>query len=67
MFENKYFFRLCEVLNLDFKNILIVEVLFFNIGGIVIVIGDLFNVIIVFNLDMKDKVGLLFIFLKLYL
>lgn len=55
------------MLNLDFKNILIVEVLFFNIGGIVIVIGDLFNVIIVFNLDMKDKVGLLFIFLNLYL
>lgn len=67
MFEYKYFFRLCEVLNLDFKKILIVEVLFFNIGGIVIVIGDLFNVIIVFNLDMKDKVGLLFIFLNLYL
>lgn len=55
------------MLNLDFKNILIVEVLFFNIGGIVIVIGDLFNVIIVFNLDMKEKVGLLFIFLNLNL
>ncbi|XP_052675564.1 P protein-like [Crassostrea angulata] len=47
--------RLCEVLNLDPKNILIAEVLFSNIGGTATAIGDPPNVIIVSNSDMKDK------------
>ncbi|ESO95247.1 hypothetical protein LOTGIDRAFT_180671 [Lottia gigantea] len=40
-------FRLCEVLNLDPKQILIAEVLFSNIGGTATAIGDPPNVIIV--------------------
>lgn len=55
------------MLNLDPKNILIAEVLFSNIGGTATAIGDPPNVIIVSNSDMKDKVGLLFTPLKLYL
>ncbi|XP_061164126.1 P protein-like [Saccostrea echinata] len=47
--------RLCEVLNLDPKNILIAEVLFSNIGGTATAIGDPPNVIIVSNSDMKAK------------
>lgn len=44
--------RLCEVLNLDPKNILIAEVLFSNIGGTATAIGDPPNVIIVNNKDL---------------
>lgn len=55
------------MLNLDPKKILIAEVLFSNIGGTATAIGDPPNVIIVSNSDMKDKVGLLFTPLKLYL
>lgn len=47
--------RLCEVLNLDPKNILIAEVLFSNIGGTATAIGDPPNVIIVSNSDMKKN------------
>ncbi|XP_062613965.1 P protein-like isoform X1 [Saccostrea cucullata] len=47
--------RLCEVLNLDPKNILIAEVLFSNIGGTATAIGDPPNVIIVSNSDMGNK------------
>ncbi|XP_048775798.1 P protein-like [Ostrea edulis] len=47
--------RLCEVLNLDPKNILIAEVLFSNIGGTATAIGDPPNVIIVSNSDMKEN------------
>ncbi|KAK3099314.1 hypothetical protein FSP39_002532 [Pinctada imbricata] len=47
--------RLCEVLNLDPKNVLIAEVLFSNIGGTATAIGDPPNVIIVSNSEMKEK------------
>ncbi|XP_069130370.1 P protein-like [Argopecten irradians] len=47
--------RLCEVLNLDPKNILIAEVLFSNIGGTATAVGDPPNVIIVSNKEMSDK------------
>ncbi|XP_060603939.1 P protein-like isoform X2 [Ruditapes philippinarum] len=45
--------RLCEVLNLDPKKILIAEVLFSNIGGTATAIGDPPNVIIVSHKDVK--------------
>ncbi|RUS78589.1 hypothetical protein EGW08_013657 [Elysia chlorotica] len=45
--------RLCEVLNLDPKRILIAEVLFSNIGGTATAIGDPPNVIIVGALSSK--------------
>ncbi|CAC5387227.1 P protein [Mytilus coruscus] len=45
--------RLCEVLNLDPKKILIAEVLFSNIGGTATGIGDPPNVIIVSTPDFK--------------
>jgi len=47
------YFRLCEVLNLDPKKILIAEVLFSNIGGTATGIGDPPNVIIVSTDDFK--------------
>ncbi|XP_033743295.1 P protein-like [Pecten maximus] len=47
--------RLCEVLNLDPKNILIAEVLFSNIGGTATAVGDPPNVIIVSNKEMSAK------------
>ncbi|XP_060073319.1 P protein-like [Ylistrum balloti] len=47
--------RLCEVLNLDPKNILIAEVLFSNIGGTATAVGDPPNVIIVSNKEMSEK------------
>ncbi|KAL3878959.1 hypothetical protein ACJMK2_031283 [Sinanodonta woodiana] len=47
--------RLCEVLNLDPKKILIAEVLFSNIGGTATAIGDPPNVIIVSDRILKSK------------
>ncbi|WAQ98954.1 P-like protein [Mya arenaria] len=47
--------RLCEVLNLDPKKILIAEVLFSNIGGSATAIGDPPNVIIVSHKDVKNS------------
>ncbi|OWF54997.1 P protein [Mizuhopecten yessoensis] len=47
--------RLCEVLNLDPKNILIAEVLFSNIGGTATAVGDPPNVIIVSNKEIAEK------------
>lgn len=47
--------RLCEVLNLDPRKILIAEVLFSNIGGTATAIGDPPNVIIVSNKDISAQ------------
>ena len=41
--------RLCEVLNLDPRQVLIAEVIFTNIGGAATAIGDPPNVLIVSN------------------
>ncbi|XP_053563699.1 P protein isoform X2 [Bombina bombina] len=49
--------RLCEVLNLDPRQVLIAEVIFTNIGGAATAVGDPPNVIIVSNQEMR-KVGL---------
>ncbi|XP_039175596.1 P protein isoform X2 [Crotalus tigris] len=49
--------RLCEVLNLDPRHVLIAEVIFTNIGGAATAIGDPPNVIIVSNQELR-KVGL---------
>ncbi|XP_052279037.1 P protein-like isoform X2 [Dreissena polymorpha] len=46
--------RLCEVLNLDPKKILIAEVLFSNIGGTATAIGDPPNVMIVSHKDIRN-------------
>ncbi|XP_031430379.1 P protein [Clupea harengus] len=47
--------RLCEVLNLDPRNVLIAEVIFTNIGGAATAVGDPPNVIIVSNQDLRQK------------
>ncbi|KAL5011987.1 hypothetical protein ScPMuIL_010538 [Solemya velum] len=47
--------RLCEVLNLDPRHILIAEVLFSNIGGTATAIGDPPNLIIVSHKGISDK------------
>ncbi|KAF7711950.1 hypothetical protein HF521_000961 [Silurus meridionalis] len=47
--------RLCEVLNLDPRHVLIAEVIFTNIGGAATAVGDPPNVIIVSNLDLRKK------------
>uniref|UniRef100_A0A671S362 Citrate transporter-like domain-containing protein n=1 Tax=Sinocyclocheilus anshuiensis TaxID=1608454 RepID=A0A671S362_9TELE len=44
--------RLCEVLNLDPRHVLIAEVIFTNIGGAATAVGDPPNVIIVSNQDL---------------
>ncbi|XP_071991788.1 P protein isoform X2 [Engystomops pustulosus] len=49
--------RLCEVLNLDPRQVLIAEVIFTNIGGAATAVGDPPNVIIVSNQELR-KVGL---------
>ncbi|XP_069060382.1 P protein [Pleurodeles waltl] len=49
--------RLCEVLNLDPRHVLIAEVIFTNIGGAATAVGDPPNVIIVSNLELR-KAGL---------
>uniref|UniRef100_A0A8D2Q4S0 OCA2 melanosomal transmembrane protein n=1 Tax=Varanus komodoensis TaxID=61221 RepID=A0A8D2Q4S0_VARKO len=46
--------RLCEVLNLDPRHVLIAEVIFTNIGGASTAIGDPPNVIIVSNQELKE-------------
>ncbi|XP_006861982.1 PREDICTED: P protein [Chrysochloris asiatica] len=51
--------RLCEVLNLDPRQVLIAEVIFTNIGGAATAIGDPPNVIIVSNQELR-KMGLEF-------
>ncbi|XP_028300339.1 P protein isoform X1 [Gouania willdenowi] len=47
--------RLCEVLNLDPRHILIAEVIFTNIGGAATAVGDPPNVIIVSNQDLRKE------------
>ncbi|XP_056316143.1 P protein [Danio aesculapii] len=47
--------RLCEVLNLDPRQVLIAEVIFTNIGGAATAVGDPPNVIIVSNQDLRKK------------
>ncbi|TDH08087.1 hypothetical protein EPR50_G00093930 [Perca flavescens] len=49
--------RLCEVLNLDPRHVLIAEVIFTNIGGAATAVGDPPNVIIVSNQDLRKEVG----------
>ncbi|XP_030057171.1 P protein [Microcaecilia unicolor] len=46
--------RLCEVLNLDPKHVLIAEVIFTNIGGTATAVGDPPNVILVSNQDLRN-------------
>ena len=48
--------RLCEVMELDPKHILMAEVLFSNIGGTATAIGDPPNVILVGSSDINDAV-----------
>uniref|UniRef100_A0A673N052 P protein-like n=1 Tax=Sinocyclocheilus rhinocerous TaxID=307959 RepID=A0A673N052_9TELE len=47
--------RLCEVLNLDPRHVLVAEVIFTNIGGAATAVGDPPNVIIVSNQDLRKK------------
>nr|XP_020465699.1 P protein [Monopterus albus] len=47
--------RLCEVLNLDPRHVLIAEVIFTNIGGAATAVGDPPNVIIVSNQDLRKQ------------
>ena len=49
--------RLCQVLNLDPRPILIAEVVFSNVGGTATAIGDPPNVIIVSNKLIKEVVS----------
>lgn len=50
-------FRLCQVLNLDPRPVLIAEVIFSNIGGTATAVGDPPNVIIVSNKLIKAAVS----------
>lgn len=52
-----FVYRLCQVLNLDPRYVLIAEVIFSNIGGTGTAIGDPPNIIIVSHKDIKDAVG----------
>uniref|UniRef100_A0A8B9F9E8 OCA2 melanosomal transmembrane protein n=1 Tax=Amazona collaria TaxID=241587 RepID=A0A8B9F9E8_9PSIT len=47
--------RLCEVLNLDPRHVLIAEVIFTNIGGAATAVGDPPNVIIVSKRELRKK------------
>ncbi|XP_069006064.1 P protein [Embiotoca jacksoni] len=47
--------RLCEVLNLDPRHVLIAEVIFTNIGGAATAVGDPPNVIIVSNQHLRRE------------
>ncbi|XP_051882475.1 P protein [Pristis pectinata] len=47
--------RLCEVLNLDPRHVLIAEVVFTNIGGAATAVGDPPNVIIISNQALQNK------------
>ena len=51
------FFRLCEVLDIDPKHVMIAEVVFSNIGGTATGIGDPPNVIILSNPDIISLVS----------
>lgn len=48
--------RLCEVLNLDPRHVLIAEVIFTNIGGAATAVGDPPNVIIVSKQELRKRV-----------
>ncbi|KAG2456343.1 P protein, partial [Polypterus senegalus] len=48
--------RLCEVLNLDPRHVLIAEVIFTNIGGASTAVGDPPNVIIVSNQHLRKQI-----------
>ncbi|GCB67096.1 hypothetical protein scyTo_0000679 [Scyliorhinus torazame] len=48
-------YRLCEVLNLDPRHVLIAEIVFTNIGGAATAVGDPPNVIIVSNQALRNK------------
>ncbi|NXY71826.1 P protein, partial [Glareola pratincola] len=47
--------RLCEVLNLDPRHVLIAEVIFTNIGGAATAVGDPPNVIIVSKQELREE------------
>ncbi|XP_043548222.1 P protein [Chiloscyllium plagiosum] len=47
--------RLCEVLNLDPRHVLIAEIVFTNIGGAATAVGDPPNVIIISNQHLQKK------------
>lgn len=49
-------YRLCEVLNLDPRHVLIAEVIFTNIGGAATAVGDPPNVIIVSKQELRKRV-----------
>lgn len=53
----QYTYRLCQVLNLDPRPVLIAEVVFSNIGGTATAVGDPPNVIIVSNKLIKNAVS----------
>lgn len=57
-----FFSRLCEVLNLDPKKVLIAEVLFSNVGGSATGIGDPPNVIIISHKEINNSVGDILLF-----
>ncbi|XP_008327469.1 P protein isoform X2 [Cynoglossus semilaevis] len=66
--------RLCEVLNLDPRHVLIAEVIFTNIGGAATAVGDPPNVIIVSNqalrrqgIDFASFTGYMFLGISLVL
>lgn len=59
-------FRLCQVLNLDPRPVLIAEVVFSNIGGTGTAVGDPPNVIIVSNELIKEAVSRLTLHLGLH-
>ena len=54
--NNNIICRLCQVLNLDPRPVLIAEVVFSNIGGTATAVGDPPNVIIVSNRLIKNAV-----------
>ena len=54
--------RLCQVLNLDPRPVLIAEVVFSNIGGTATAIGDPPNVIIISNHLIKQAVSALLVY-----
>lgn len=57
--------RLCEVLNLDPRHVLIAEVIFTNIGGAATAVGDPPNVIIVSNQNLRREVGIFYLLLSI--
>ncbi|RLW07719.1 hypothetical protein DV515_00003810, partial [Chloebia gouldiae] len=59
--------RLCEVLNLDPKHVLIAEVIFTNIGGAATAVGDPPNVIIVSKQELRKRYFLLSVIFAQYI